>query len=185
MNSVTVFIMKDISIIVAHDLNYGIGINNQLAWHCPQDMSYFKTITSQTMSPSKKNAVLMGRKTWDSIPKKFKPLSSRYNMVLSRQSVSFHDQAYTAHSVDSAIQHFRQLVEKGVCEHLFCIGGGKLYQEMIHHPDIDTLYVTKIMSTFNCDSFFPDYSSHYLLNHESEIIHCNSFSIQFLRFSRK
>ena len=67
-------------IIVAHDLNQGIGTDNQLPWHCAEDMAYFKSLTIG----NQKNAVIMGRKTWESIPEKFRPLPNRLNIVLSK-----------------------------------------------------------------------------------------------------
>ena len=56
------------SIIVAKDLKNGIGKDNDLCWHIPRDMAYFKNITSSTINSNKENAVIMGRKTWESIP---------------------------------------------------------------------------------------------------------------------
>ena len=76
--------MKEITIIVATERNGGIGFNNKIPWKLSNDMKMFKQITSTAM-PNKKNVVIMGRKTWESIPSKFRPLPSRFNVVVTRQ----------------------------------------------------------------------------------------------------
>jgi len=74
-----------LSIIVAATLENGIGNNGGLPWRLPSDMSYFQNITKNfSKVDNNDNIVVMGRKTWDSIPLKFKPLSGRINVVLSR-----------------------------------------------------------------------------------------------------
>lgn len=75
--------MSRLTIIVAATKANGIGINNSLPWHLPKDMKYFSQVTSNA-ADGQQNAVIMGRKTWESIPKKHRPLSNRYNIVLSR-----------------------------------------------------------------------------------------------------
>jgi len=74
--------MKSFSIVVAVDSEFGIGKVGTLPWHLPADMKHFKTVTTHNASD---NVVIMGRKTWDSIPEKFRPLSQRLNIVISRQ----------------------------------------------------------------------------------------------------
>jgi dihydrofolate reductase len=73
---------RRINIVVAATPTGGIGINGQLPWTIPADLKYFKRVTSEA-APGKQNAVIMGRKTWASIPAKFRPLSDRLNVVLS------------------------------------------------------------------------------------------------------
>ena len=71
-------------IIAAIDKNNGLGINNTIPWHLSADLKYFKKITTEVTAANKQNAVIMGRKTWDSIPDKYKPLPERLNIVLTR-----------------------------------------------------------------------------------------------------
>jgi dihydrofolate reductase len=75
--------MYRLSIIVAATATNGIGINGGLPWRLPREMAYFARITSQAPA-GQTNAVIMGRKTWESIPSKFRPLSNRLNIILSR-----------------------------------------------------------------------------------------------------
>jgi dihydrofolate reductase len=71
------------SIIVAATQSRGIGYNGSLPWRISGDMAYFKKVTTETMDKSKRNSVIMGKKTWLSIPEKFRPLSNRLNIVIS------------------------------------------------------------------------------------------------------
>jgi hypothetical protein len=72
------------NIIVAVDKNFGIGKNNSLPWRLPKEHKHFVKLTTTTDNPNKINAVLMGRKCWESIPYKFRPLKNRLNIVLSK-----------------------------------------------------------------------------------------------------
>ena len=71
------------NLIVAVNSNWKIGYDNQLLYRIPDDMKFFQNITTQTIDPNRKNAVIMGRKTWESIPKAHRPLSNRINIILS------------------------------------------------------------------------------------------------------
>jgi len=75
---------KTFAVVVAATQKGGIGRAGSLPWRLPADLAYFKRVTSTTVELGKQNAVIMGRKTWDSIPPKFRPLVGRINVVLSR-----------------------------------------------------------------------------------------------------
>ncbi len=77
--------MKTFDLIVACTPNMGIGINGSLPWRLPKDQKYFKDVTTATCDEKTKNCCIMGRKTWESIPVKFRPLEGRVNLVLSSQ----------------------------------------------------------------------------------------------------
>ena len=154
-----------VKLIVAMCKNNGIGIDNKIPWRISEDMSYFSKKTSGDYAMMnetiKKNAVVMGRNTWESLPKKYKPLSNRFNIVLTRnvqrlQALDTHDMdkkdiEYVS-SVDEAMDLCYGRVEKGEkgekkvkIEHIttpqfsscnfndiWIIGGSTLYQEFIH-----------------------------------------------------
>ena len=101
--------MKINLIVAACGKSLGIGLNGELPWRLTSEMKYFAETTTKTKDPSKINAVIMGRKTWESIPMKFRPLKNRYNIILSRQAnyslnteveTSFHVQLETCHVLD-------------------------------------------------------------------------------------
>lgn len=76
--------LRTFQLVVAATRKLGIGKGGTMPWRLPSDMAYFKALTSATADPSKANAVVMGRKTWESIPPKFRPLRGRVNVVLTR-----------------------------------------------------------------------------------------------------
>ena len=161
--------MVTLSLVVAHDENHGIGIHNSLPWHLPEDMRYFKTLTCHCESPDKQNAVIMGRKTWESIPEKFRPLPNRLNIVLSSKPVENTESTLFFTSLKDAIQHCDQLQNDGHIERVFCIGGANLYAQCIAHERCITLYATRIHRSYNCDAFFPNYQDDFDLVAKSEL----------------
>ena len=133
-------------IVVAHDLNRGIGMNNALPWQCAPDMAHFKTLTTSHESNGQ-NTVIMGRKTWASIPEKFRPLAGRKNIVVS-STLDQLEGAQVAPSLDAALD---MSTSNG---NVFVIGGAQLYLEALAHQGCDTLHVTKIFKRCECDTFF-------------------------------
>lgn len=146
--------MVPFSIIVAVDQQMGIGKNGTLPWHLPEDLKYFSKITKTVDTPGLQNAVIMGRRTWESIPAKFKPLSGRINVVLSsNEELDLPDGVLHFDSLDAALT---ALSTSDKVDQVFVIGGAKLYAEAILHPELERIYLTRIESVFNCDTFFPD-----------------------------
>lgn len=72
------------NLIAAVDENFGIGKDNQLPWHLPKEYAHFVRETTRTQEPNRINAVIMGRRCWESIPEKFRPMRNRVNVILSR-----------------------------------------------------------------------------------------------------
>lgn len=130
------------SLIVAYDSKNGIGKDNNIPWHIPEDLKYFQSITMGNGN----NAVIMGRITWESIPHKFRPLKKRHNIVISKSNPNYYP------NLDSALNAVERIPD---LETIFIIGGEMLYNEAINHPNCDKIYVTKIDGDYNCDKFFP------------------------------
>lgn len=118
----------------------GIGKDGQLPWRLRSDMAYFKQLTRSTHDPCKRNAVIMGRKTWQSIPAKFRPLDDRVNIVLSRNpsavsELSLPEGVICAESLDKALELLDENSELGgTVENVFIIGGSSVYAEAIKSP---------------------------------------------------
>ena len=128
----------EIHLIWAQDYNGGIGINGQLPWHIPEDLINFKKITLDS-------TILMGRKTWDSLP--FKPLPKRRNIVLSKNKIN---NVEVYHSVEKCIQS----LEKELLSTIFIIGGSSIYKLFFNYATY--LHITYIdKKSNNIDTFFP------------------------------
>lgn len=147
------------SLIVAIDSKNGIGKDGGLPWKYPSDLKYFKKITTEIpekFSETKKNVVVMGRNTWDSIPKKFRPLADRINIVLSRtlpESGGIEDSCIILNSVESVFKFVEQHKKK--INKTFIIGGTSIYDAFLKTKQVSTMYITKIRGDFECDVFFP------------------------------
>lgn len=147
-----------LNLICAMCKNRGIGYKNQLPWRFKKEMAYFSQITSRTKDPEKMNAVIMGRKTFESIPKKFFPLPKRINIVLSRTMKEAPEGSYLAQNLKEAVDltsvdHLKEKIEK-----LFIIGGYTAYEEAIESDYPCRIYLTKIQADFECDTFFPEFT---------------------------
>lgn len=145
--------MHTFDIVVAVDANFGIGIKGALPWHLPADLKHFKEVTSKQDDASKMNAVIMGRKTWDSLPTKFRPLPGRLNVVLTRDKNWSTSDALVAHSLDEALQLLDRVA--GGVGNVFVIGGAQIYEQAIIHPKCKKLWLTHIKNQYSCDAFFP------------------------------
>jgi dihydrofolate reductase len=127
-----------LSLIVAHDLNNGIGINNSLPWRLSDDLQFFKKVTSH-------KTIIMGKTTFKSIGEK--PLPNRRNIVLSRKEKRKNDQYEVYNSLESAI---------AACsseEEVIIIGGGEVYKQCI--TLVSKMYITVVNTSITSDTFFP------------------------------
>ena len=128
--------MSELTIIVAIDAQRGIGIDNKLPWHLPEDLAHFKRLTSG-------HPIIMGRKTFDSIGR---ALPNRRNIVITRNPEWRHDGVEAANSLEAAIA----LVQDAPA---FIIGGAQIFADSLQLAS--RLVVTEIARTFDCDTFFP------------------------------
>ena len=136
-------------LIVAMDLDSGIGKDGGLPWHLPVDLKHFKQLTTTVDAPSKKNAVVMGRKTWESLPEKFRPLPGRLNAVITRNKDLKINNCHVFTSIQEGIDFAKSTGE----QELFIIGGGEIYRQTIDLAD--TLYITHIDREVLGDTHFP------------------------------
>ncbi|KAJ9639328.1 hypothetical protein H2199_006361 [Coniosporium tulheliwenetii] len=168
-----------LTLIVAATHNLGIGKNGTLPWpSLKSEMAYFARVTKRPphSSPSgTKNAVIMGRKTWESIPPKFRPLKDRVNVVVtssgrlaSVEPEKAREQGIVVTtSLEEAVDCLRAAGEKGAKSmgdaptslppigKLFIIGGSSLYRAALDLPQAKRVLLTKIYKEYDCDTFFP------------------------------
>lgn len=194
MNKFIIHTMK-FALIAAAEKKNGIGKNNTLVWNLPADMKHFTKMTSETSEPSdtplklKKNAVIMGRNTWDSLPEKHRPLKNRLNIILSRDAATKGTAGFVqldelwADSFDTALEICRS--QPGI-EKIFVIGGAKLYADAIQHPDCQTIHLTRLEQTFDCDTFFPVIDETvFQVKERSGMQHENGIDFEFLTYERR
>ena len=135
--------------MVAADLDWGIGKANGLPWpKLRGDLQHFKRITS-TASEGQRNAIVMGRKTWQSKEVAGRPLPNRLNVVVSRGALEVPTGVVVARSIDEA------LAVDGV-ETVFVVGGAGLIRDAIERDDLRFVYLTRIDQRFDCDVRMPD-----------------------------
>ncbi|AQQ53521.1 dihydrofolate reductase [Planococcus lenghuensis] len=158
-----------ISLLVAHDINRVIGKDNELPWHIPEDLKYFK---QQTIG----KGIVMGRKTYESIGR---PLPNRTNIVVTRQPDFEAPGITVTHSLDEAIR-----LAADVNEEVMIIGGAEIFQETLSKAD--RLYVTRIEQAFDGDTVFPAYSDSdwRLVSDSGQLISADGIPYTFLVYER-
>jgi dihydrofolate reductase/thymidylate synthase len=139
-------------VVVAADLDWGIGKSNGLPWpKLKADMAHFRRVTSAAEG-GKLNAIIMGRKTWESTEMGGQPLPKRLNVVVTRQGVTVPEGVVVAASLDAALMAARGDNIDGV----FLIGGAEMIRQAIDHADLRWIYLTRIDDRFGCEVFIPD-----------------------------
>ena len=137
-------------VVVAADRDWGIGKANGLPWpRLRGDLAHFRRTTTTTVKDGAKNAIVMGRKTWESKEVGGKPLPKRLNVVVSRGALEVPDGVIAARSLDEA------LAVKDV-ETIFVVGGAGLFQEALVDSRLRYVYLTRIEGHFECDVTMPD-----------------------------
>ena len=160
-----------VSLIAAVADNGVIGKDNDLVWSLPDDMSFFKASTSG-------RHVIMGRRNYESIPHKFRPLPGRPNIVMSRNSEYDSGGAALVTSLEDALKIAREAGESEA----FIIGGGQIYTMALDAGVVDTMYITHVHGEPDGDAFFPEFDSTQwtltvLDNHPADDRHEYSFTI--------
>ncbi|MBK9071281.1 MAG: dihydrofolate reductase [Myxococcales bacterium] len=140
---------RDFACVVAMDAARGIGRHGDLPWPpLKGDLQHFARLTT-TASPGRMNAVIMGRKTWASLPDKYRPLPRRHNVVISRQPQLLPPGTLAATSLPDALAKAAGLP---TCDQIFVVGGGQIYAEAVTHPRCQHIYLTEIDATYDCDT---------------------------------
>jgi dihydrofolate reductase len=146
-------------IIVAMTIEGGIGMDGSIPWRIPGDMQFFKRET-QCAPEGKKNVVIMGKNTWDSINRK--PLASRFNIVVSKTLFEAESEDGAAAACVKIVPSFKEAVHfveecmKDECYAVYAIGGARIYLAALQHPLFTECIVTQITKpNFVCDTYFP------------------------------
>lgn len=139
--------IKQLSLIAALDAANGIGKDNDLMWNLPADMRFFKETT-------KGHVVIMGRKNYDSIPEKYRPLAGRTNVVLSRKPNFEAPDCLVFDSFENCVAS----LELAPDQKAFIIGGAEIYKLALESGLVHEMYLTHIDKTYGADTFFPDFN---------------------------
>nr|KYP39188.1 hypothetical protein KK1_039521 [Cajanus cajan] len=155
-------LQRTYQVVVAATQDWGIGKDGKLPWRLPTDLKFFKEITMKTSDPGKKNAIVMGRKTWESIPLEYRPLSGRLNVVLTRSGsfdIATAENVVICGSMPSALELLAASPYSLSIEKVFVIGGGQIFREALDAPGCEAIHLTEIQSSIECDTFMPPVDS--------------------------
>ncbi len=158
-----------VHLIFARAANGVIGRDNALPWHLPEDMAHFRRLTQGC-------PVIMGRKTWDSLPSKFRPLPGRTNIVVTRQPDWAADGARRAASVADA------LAQCPADANVWVIGGAQIYAQAL--PLADAAAVTEIHADFAGDAFAPQFGPAWRETARESHTSVNGLAFSFVTYSR-
>ena len=165
--------MKIVAVVAVAE-NGAIGKDNRLLWRLPKDMKFFK---EQTIG----HCIVTGRKNYESIPDKFRPLPDRTNIVITRQKDYQAPGAVVVPTIEAAVEYARSKGEDRLC----VIGGGEIYRQMM---DItDEILFTRVHHSFEADTFFPEpdpkvWKETWREEHKADEKHAYDFT--FLRYER-
>ncbi|TAG35408.1 MAG: dihydrofolate reductase [Polaromonas sp.] len=158
-----------LSMIYARASNGVIGHNNQLPWHLPEDLAHFKRLTHGW-------PVIMGRKTWDSLPPRFRPLPGRTNIVVTRQAGWRAAGASVANSLQGAI------AQCGNVAQVWVIGGAQIYAAA--EPLADRIEVTQIAQDFEGDAFAPVLGARWVEVAREAHTSCSGLNFSFITYNK-
>jgi dihydrofolate reductase len=164
------------TIVVAFTIkDRGIGKAGSLPWVITPDLKRFKTLTMD-------GVVIMGRRTWDSIPETRRPLRNRVNIVLTTQPKQITDIDHidqVCSTLDEALLYTKRWFPQ--CK-VFVIGGGQVYTEAVHHPECGQIFVTEIVQNIECDTFFPKIPRYFEKCDESTIEQFNGIQYRYVSY---
>ncbi len=167
--------IPNLFISVAYDSKNGIGKNNSIPWYLPEDLKYFSKLTKGNGN----NAIIMGKNTWLSLPKK--PLKGRDNLILSR-SVEINENL-PKNDLIKTFKDFNNLMEfikEQNYDAVWVIGGSEIYNLFLNKLKIERIYATLIDKDYECDTFFPSINKWTIVNQESTLK--DNIKITYLTF---
>lgn len=159
-----------LNLIYARASNGVIGLNNTLPWHLPEDMAHFKRTTLGC-------PVIMGRKTWDSLPPRFRPLPGRLNLVLTRQTGWQADGAVHAHTLEQAC------AQCPADSTAWVIGGAEIYALAL--PLASTVVVTEIDAAFEGDAYAPELGADWVESRREPQVSASGLAFSFVTYQRR
>jgi len=157
--------------IVAMTKNMGIGYNNTLPWYIKNDLKNFSKLTKGNNN----NAIIMGKNTWNSLPKK--PLPNRTNIILSTTlNKDLND--YNNTIIVNNINELFSFLEHNNFDDIWIIGGEMIYKLFINHKYLKEIHTTLVLENYECDTFFPGIPLNFELdkfksNDEDKCYYCN------------
>lgn len=160
-----------IHLIYARAANGVIGSNNAMPWHLPEDLAHFKQLTSG-------NPVVMGRKTWDSLPVRFRPLPGRTNIVVTRNADWHAEGVVRASTLEEALQVGAQHGDT-----VWVMGGAQIYAQAL--PLADVVEVTIIDQAFEGDAFAPELGAEWLETARQDLVSAKGLPFSFVRYERQ
>jgi dihydrofolate reductase len=155
-------------LIFAKSRNGVIGKDNALPWHLPEDMAHFKRMTMGC-------PVIMGRKTWDSLPARFRPLPGRINVVVTRQTNWSENGAKPSSNIIDALLFCEQF------DNVWVIGGAELYTHAL--PFANTAVVTDIHADYDGDAFAPEFGPQWIEIAREDHTSVNGLPFSFVTYS--
>jgi dihydrofolate reductase len=139
-------------VVVAADLDWGIGNANGLPWpKLSGDLAHFRRVTSAA-ADGKRNAIVMGRKTWESTEVNGRPLPKRLNVVISRGTLIMPEGVIAARSLDEALD----ATAGDDINTTFVVGGAQIFKDAFAHAGLRHVYLTRVAGRFGCDTHIPD-----------------------------
>ena len=160
-----------VSLIVAIPKNLAIGKNNKLIWNLPEDMKFFMETTTG-------HPVIMGRKNFESIPERYRPLKNRTNVIVTRNKDYDAKGCIVVNTIEDSLKCLSELKD----DEIFVIGGGEVYRRFLEQNLIDRMYITHIDESFEGDTYFPEidfskWSSKTIMDYPKDVENPHNFKV--------
>lgn len=162
---------NNLSIIVAYDLNQGIGLNNKLPWHIKEDLQFFRQTTLNSN-------VIMGRKNYESIQEQTKQAGLRQRKQIVLSKTEHLNQSNTSTTFVQSVEQAINACDKN--KHIYVIGGAEIYALFL--PLVDEIIATEIQHKYHCDTYFPKFNNHFFLSSKITKQLPNGITLDFCRY---